>query len=63
MNKDALRYPLLLDIVLCLVTLLLGSFGILVRLTPALSSLSRCSVLALSARLTRALSWRAYRAT
>ncbi len=31
MNKDALRYPLLLDIVLCLVTLMLGSFGILVR--------------------------------
>jgi hypothetical protein len=34
MNKDALRYPLLLDIVLCLVTLMLGSFGILVRTRP-----------------------------
>jgi proton-coupled amino acid transporter len=33
MNKDALRYPLLLDIVLCLVTLMLGSFGILGYLT------------------------------
>lgn len=30
MNKDKLRYPLLLDLTLCLVTLMLGSFGILV---------------------------------
>jgi proton-coupled amino acid transporter len=33
MNRDKLRYPLLLDIVLCLVTLMLGSFGVLGYLT------------------------------
>jgi len=31
MNKDKLRYPLLLDLTICLVTLMLGSFGILVH--------------------------------
>lgn len=39
MNKDKQRYPLLLDLVLCLVTLMLGSFGILVT-SPALPILS-----------------------
>jgi hypothetical protein len=44
MNKDALRYPLLLDIVLCLVTLMLGSFGILVRHEPSPSLHPSCLI-------------------